>query len=66
MAAVKKAQKGAKVVKTSAKKVNKNLEGPQDAFKYSKGMPTVPKPTYVGGSKAKAGTKITKCKTGCK
>lgn len=60
MATIKKAQKGASMVKTPVKKVNKNLEGPQDAFKYSKGMPIVPKTTYEGGSKAKSGTSMKK------
>ena len=48
---VKKAPVKMAPVKKVIKKVEKNLEGSQDAFKYSKGMPTVP----VTKGKAKSG-----------
>jgi len=47
-------------VKIKIKKVDKSLEGPQDAFKYSKGMPTVP--LTRGG--AKNGKTMKKAKSG--
>lgn len=47
-------------VKIKVKKVDKSLEGPQDAFIYSKGMPTAP--LTRGG--AKNGKTMKKAKNG--
>ena len=54
-----------KTVKKSIKKpVNKSLEGPQDAFKWSKGMPNL-KPTMGDGKTvAKKGATIKKAQMG--
>jgi hypothetical protein len=54
-----------KTVKKSIKKpVNKSSEGPQDAFKWSKGMPNL-KPTLGDGKTvARKGTTIKKAQTG--
>jgi hypothetical protein len=58
--AIKKAPVKMAPVKKVIKKVEKNLEGSQDAFKYSKGMPTVP--LTRGG--AKNGKTMKKAKSG--